>query len=486
MQKSMILISMYVLVLGACQETSTAMIPDLGSHEPPATTINIKCDHLTIDKYIADNNIHIDYEKELMITSLDVVNDLCRTKWGGKDEKGNRCAPEVEGHWTFWYLMMQVAGNTPIEDFMKNWLMSWKTDQTVNNHVVKARPKISSILSTDWALNNFKKEGAPFRLLAIVNRIDLAGLQGPYIQAPLGEGRMIFGYTDSSGGPLQAVVSLEYQLAPSSTQKGKDWAKMWRDLEKLDKAGGSLSPYNISLQKITDMFVDEYSNFVGPNHQSSLLRIRVNELAFGTDGQWQMREYVLQDGNGQCHSIDQNDCLLKLQPLTQTPDKDYNNSELLDSWVMENKTKIINQTHFVPATYLYMNNMENFLAGSIELGQNSQMNSWNYRSSQSSLIDAQARYLFSIETCNGCHYAETGTLNFHIRPRYENETAKLSDFVKYVDLINPAAQQPPLADPISGQYRSTNEPRRRACEMVRILSGEKVRYSPPVNSQIIQ
>lgn len=486
MQKSMTLFSLCALVLGSCQEPSTGMMPDLGTPEPPVTTINIKCDHLTVDKYIADNNIHIDYEKELMITSLDVVNDPCRTEWGGKDDKGNACAPELEGHWTFWYLMLQAAGDTPVEDFIKDWLMSWTTDQMVNGHIVKARPRISNILNTDWAKNNFKKEGAPFRLLAIINRIDLAGLQGPYVQAPLGEGRMIFGFTDSAGGPLQAVVSLEYQLAPSSTQKAKDWAKMWRDLEKLDKIGRSHSPYNIALQKITDMFVDEYSNTTGSNHQSSLLRVRTNELSFGMDRLWQMREYVLQDGNAPCRSNELNKCLLKLQPLTQTPDISYNGSDVLDSWIIKNKISILNQNHIVDETYSYMGKTENFLAGSIELGQSSIMNAWNYPSSQSSLMDADVRHLFSVETCNGCHYAETGTLNFHISPRYKDEVAILSKFVEKVDFTNPAAQQPPVVDPFSSQYRAINEPRRRACEMIRILSGEKVRYSPPDNSQVIK
>lgn len=497
MQTSMIFISLCSLVLIGClkqiddnggsnQDLGTSDIgpsmPDLAPLPP-----NLHCDATDLDAYIRANNIRVDYKKELMITALAVVEDRCRTGWLGQDEAGAVCttlvktSAESRGHWTFGHLIKQAAGDTPPEEFIMNWLKTWDNDQVVNFRTVGKRKRISSILNSPWALAGFKLESAPFRLLAIVNRTDLAGLPPPYARAPLGEGRFVYGFTDSAGAPLQAIVSFEYQLSPANGQKAIWWAERWHKLASL-ATGGSKSAYNEELQAITDSFVNEYSTEVGPNHGSALLRVRTNELSFGDDGLWEMREYTLQDNAGSpCNSITQNQCQLRMSGLAQTPDISFNRTPMLISWVNENKLHVQQQQHFLPSIYNYMGISEPFLAGAIRLGQSPSMNAWSWP-----LVtgDEEVRHQFSTATCNGCHYAETGTLNSHVKERYSNTESRLSKYVDLINLTDPAAHI--TSDPVTGGYRGFNEPRRRACEFVRILSGREIRYSPPNNSRVVQ
>jgi hypothetical protein len=453
----------------------TDMNSDQGVSPPILQSIN--CNNSTIDRYIAANNLAIDYQKELLITDLAVVNDPCRTQWTGHDARGEDCAPGSVGRWTFGYMMKQAAGDTPVPTFTKNWLLTWAADQTVNNHVLKARPDISLILNSPWAMRGFVPEEAPFRLLAIVNRIDLAGLQGPYVDAPLGEGRMIFGFLDSAGKPLQATISFEYQFSPVAGKQALEWANMWHHLSSAELRAAP-AMYNQALQDITDLFVNQYTNLLGPNRGSSLIRVRTNESAFMADGSWDMREFNFQDASGmKCDRTSQPDCQLRLRTLAATPDLSYNNSPLLAAWVSDNALLIRQQQHIVSSNFMFMGQTAWLAAGNAVVSGNVNSGTWVYPGAGS---DPELRHLFSSATCNGCHYGDTNTYNFHIRPRLAQESSQLSPYLTLIDLANPAAQR--LTDPFSGGYHGANEPRRRACELARILSGQDTRYSLPNNA----
>ena len=109
--------------------------------------------------------------KELMITDLSVVEDGRATAAGGP--------------WTFGGLITAMAGPTPPGAFVKQWLLQWDANQSVNTFTVARRQTIRSLVIDPWKARDGQAgapdpawtpnlANAPFRLLAIVNRLDLS------------------------------------------------------------------------------------------------------------------------------------------------------------------------------------------------------------------------------------------------------------------------------------------------------------------------
>lgn len=122
------------------------------------------------------NPDNIDPERSLLVRDPKVVQDPSRTRTAC-----DTSAPggSSMGKWSFGYLMQQMA-NTPVtgitpEAFTLRWLKRWKTNQTVNDWSVAARPSIQAQIIDKWPKNSdgsLDLAKAPFRLLAIVNRVD--------------------------------------------------------------------------------------------------------------------------------------------------------------------------------------------------------------------------------------------------------------------------------------------------------------------------
>jgi hypothetical protein len=70
-----------------------------------------------------------------------------------------------------------------------------------------------------------------------------------------------------------------------------------------------------------------------------------------------------------------------------------------------------------------------------------------------------ARHKFSLNTCNGCHGAETGTTFLHVFPRERGEEARLSSFLTGMIMI----------DPVGGEPRPFNDLERRALSVASAL-----------------
>ena len=87
---------------------------------------------------------------------------------------------------------------------------------------------------TTCAATDLPLDRAPFRLVAVVNRTDLADM--PDRAADGGEGRLVFGLTDGpadNGAPARAMtVAFEYAQPGAA----RDWAERWHDLAALDAA----------------------------------------------------------------------------------------------------------------------------------------------------------------------------------------------------------------------------------------------------------
>ncbi|MFO0725614.1 MAG: hypothetical protein U1E65_17655 [Myxococcota bacterium] len=356
--------------------------------------------------------------RELMVTALSVVNDPVRTRWtGGLTNKS-------DGAWQFGRLMTAMAGTKNPSDFVLAWLNQWSASRTVNGEVVPARTAISSVINSWPKLPNGKLDltKAPLRLLAIVDRLDLRNLAA----GKAGEGRFVFGVLDSAGNPLQFTVILEYNLPGSTQADVNTWAARWHALGTL--ALGTPA-YNAALQAITD-------GFAGPNlvpskpNGSSISQVRSNEIALSFP--WQLREFGL-NANGN----------LVERTVAQTPQGTLDGSTKIRDFVNQNQAAILAGTFTVPLSF----EGAPFRAGAI-------LNNIDFWSAPG-ITNNNARQQFSLNTCNGCHGAETQTAFLQISPRLPGSAAALSGFLRGET----------VSDPVSGVARKFNDLARRANDL---------------------
>lgn len=387
-------------------------------------------------------------EKSLFITDLSVVENSSRT-YNAYAHTGT--AMDV---WTFGYMMKNMAGSTvnPV-DFAKSWVQQWMASQIVNGQTVDDRNTFAlKFLIRPWLLNagyveaghdpvdkthwesiwdSFKGSGttednllaaAPFKLTAIVNRLDLRG-NSSYAQSVTnaGETRFIFTlesvYDDgkhSTGGKydfwgshpaqnsdqdggisipnyldwLGMNVIFEYGNVQTTRCDVKDFATQWYNLSNYSFPSSAL---NTALASITNT-VTALNAATGKPNGSAINRIRTNERIFfetigntssWNNSNWEFRQFEI---NASSH-------LLKLVPLTNTPNDTANYSEtlindntslhfyhdwattdkvdnLLD-WVFYsnvNKLKLMRGVHVLPLTY--PTSIDYMLAGSAQYMEN--------------------------------------------------------------------------------------------------------------------
>lgn len=375
----------------------------------------------------------------LMITDLNVVEDPIRT-YNPCTNVGN-----PNGSWTFGELMRQLASPNPgaiatdaaTIAFIQNWLQTWDVPQVVNADPLPARPTASII--NDWlalsAANGappgtFKLENFPIRLLAIVNRMDLRGSSG-YGFSDAGEGRFVFCLLDQFCNPRPMTVIFEYGINKTFCPDVQAYAQQWADLAMIAFTDPA---FNVQLQAITDQFTLCGTNPARPN-ESSLNQLRTNEIALGAP--WELREFNLQPP-------------LILVTVKQEPAIQYNakvlnpDVTLMANWVNANTPIILANNYVVP-------NIEAgqpFLGGKAHtqfppVGVPPTAHHWDgdpVMGSPARIIDDNARHIFSLNTCSGCHGGETQTFFTHIDPAPFGTPAPLSQF-----LTGPPG--PPLSDP---------------------------------------
>jgi hypothetical protein len=357
----------------------------------------------------------VNESRELMIVDLGVVEDAARTTG--------------DGVWSFKHLMEAMAPSASEAPAMvERMFSSWLTDQTVNGHVVPARPSIQELVLSDWprldgALDLAR---APVRLLAIVNRLDLRDLS----KGQAGEGRFVFGVLDGSGAATQFTMIFEYALPASTADDVLNWAGRWHALNALTPGSAD---YNATLEGITEGFAGRNADPGGVNG-SALNQIRTNEIALAFP--WELREFTL-SGSG------------TLQPDTVqlTPDSSFMGQAIVADFVNQNEGTILEERHDVPDTF----------AGVAFLGGSSinTLGPW----SAEGITNNEARHKFSLNTCNGCHGNETNTVFLHINPREPGTPATLSGFLDGVE----------VTDPIDGTVRRFDDLGRRATDMQTLL-----------------
>jgi hypothetical protein len=349
-------------------------------------------------------------DHSLMITDLSVVEDPTRT-FNPCSNIGNPV-----GVWTFGHLMREMAnGSMSVEDFTRAWLAEWLTNANVNSDVINARTQLLSTVISPWiirsggtgpiTLANWQSKPldvnqSPFKLTAIVNRMDLGGNSG-YGRSNAGEGRFVFSLVRCSGSLSTAQpfnIIFEYGLPMKRCDVIKQYAQDWINLKTMPIGSPA---YNAALETITNVFTKANAN-PGKVNGSALNQLRTNEIAL--TGPWELREFVL----------DPSSRTLESATVKQEPAKIYNrlasataaNQALLASWVNGNEAAVVNTTHSVP---LLLGGGQPFLGGKAHT--QTPLHFWDaaVAAGPDHITNNEARHKFSLTTCSGCHGGEADT-----------------------------------------------------------------------------
>lgn len=352
----------------------------------------------------AAGDVRVERFKELMVVDESVVTDA-------------RALNANSGAWSFRHAVEQMApvGVDPGR-FVLDWLNQWKLESlngyrldrvgeertsTIDSRLVCPWLKLTPSNECDANCFSCKEQKldlakAPFRLLAISNRLDLTGRPG--IESPFGEGRLVFGVTTGpadEGGPAAAMtVIFEYTLPTTETLRtAADWARAWH---KLGTHAAFDEDYKRSLEALTNEFTKRGA-IPSRSNGSAISQVRSNESLFNWI--WQLREFKLETS-------------LRLAPLLNTPAEALNGTDQLKDYITNNKTTIARDEHVLP-TWMR--------PGSVDL----MLFRWQVPG-----IDEPTRRAFSAATCNGCHAQENPAVDtaFHVSP-FRKGTEKLSPFV---------------------------------------------------------
>jgi len=404
----------------------------------------------------------VSYPGSLLINDPQVMSDTTRT-WNVCTRTG-----DTLGVWSFRHAVTEMA-NTPVtgitpEHFVRRWLKRWELNLTVNDVASPSRPGMVSFIN-DWQTASgganvpLDLNKAPFRLLAIVNRIDLRE-NLTYGGGSAGEGRLVFGAVNpSTCQPLLFTVILEYGIHKTGCPGLKGWAQQWMNLSHFTIGSES---YDSALAVITEQFVGRNTNPAQLPNRSSLNQLRTNEIL---SGPWQLREFHLA---GEDVDIGH----LRQVVVKQTPRDELNAQQIVADYIARDHVQIGNGTNVVPTEFSPPP------APPVDPFLGPQSNAppvpggfWDGPPPPpSTSVDSLYREKFSLNTCNGCHTTETATGFTHIKPQVNPGTAgSLSAFLMGIDnVFDPAGEKDP-ANPTATKKRTFNEPLRRQQSIADVL-----------------
>ncbi len=397
--------------------------------------------------------------RTLFITDPAVVQDLSRT-WDPCTGIGT-----PGGKWTFAHMMREMAmgSGSSAEDFVKDWLSRWLNDYTLNGDVVAARPEMFDEVIKPWAIasgatatlnvdpvtghrsvdlggGSLNLSIAPFRLLAIVNRVDLGattsgpgGYGGGTSERPVdaGELRFVFGVvqpspwgaggSEATCGRKRFTAIFEYGVPRTGCQAVVQWARDWADLNNL---GGFSSAYLTKLETLTESVVT-HNAAPAKGNGSALNQIRTNENALDPNLRWELREFALKDEDFVADMDTPSNGLLRPHTVALTPDDGVYNPSTPPAFHPSVDTFVMNTVR--PAVKLSPapNNcsasfkMPARIGGVGFRGGNSLVSPpthWVADVDSTVADQACARFQFSSNTCNGCHRADTATVFTHVDP----------------------------------------------------------------------
>ncbi|WP_375756507.1 hypothetical protein [Corallococcus exercitus] len=381
------------------------------------------------------------WEKVLLIRDAQVVQDPART-WDPCTNQGTR-----GGVWTFAHLMRQLATGSgkSAEDFTLEWLSRWLNDYTVNGDVVpQRRQEMFDQVIRPWAIasggdatlmqvgtqwhaaiiGDLDLDIAPFRLLAIVNRIDLASNTGGGYggSSSAGELRFVFGMTQPQSwgvpGGTEATCGLkpfttivEYGVPRSGCQQVIDYARQWADL---GTHAGFDAAYLSKLETLTQGVVLA-GKAPSKGNGSALNQLRTNEIALAPGGQWELREFQLADEDPNAGTTTPGNGPLRPHTVALTPNDATHDSQVdpdVNTHVLGPVENGLNAaTTVVPSSCVSSFTVPHKVNGNPFLGGHALVDPpthWEaFGVNPGVATEVCARKEFSGNTCNGCHFGDT-------------------------------------------------------------------------------
>jgi len=344
----------------------------------------------------------------------------------------------TDGPWSFRFVIenMAPAGDDPGE-FVRRWLVEWATLTSYNGFPLD-RPnegragQMNSRVLCPWeqrttsngcnadcsvCMANPPKldlAKAPFRLFAIINRMDLR--EQPDIGGS-GEARFEFGLTNGAADvptspQMPMALIFEYKLVTETD--AKTWAQRWHALGKYSAFDDG---YKGALEDLTARWTKRGASPSGKNG-SALGQLRTNESAL--DWIWQLREFVLGADGG-----------LHLTGLRNTPASDLNGSKAITDYINANADAVRSEKFALPTA------LQGGAADAL-------IYSWSFPNADPALARK-----FALNTCNGCHTEQQNVDSaFHISP-FRSGPDRLSKFL--YDPANRAGDQLTIRE---ASYRS--------------------------------
>jgi len=232
---------------------------------------------------------------------------------------------------------------------------------------------------------------APFRLLAIVNRLDAAVTGSAAAGAVAcggsgGELRFVYGAADpQTSDVLPFTVVFEYAVALRPGETMRDWAAAWHAL-------GQTTVGSPAFTAQLDVVVSQALA------RGTLQRVRTNEVTFGSaDGDpWDMRQFVPQ-------LTDAGTTRLVEVAVPETPRLTLATSSDLAQWIDANSASVVAGQNALPAS---------MLASSAPIPTADF--SWH-----TGAADPATAAAFNQNTCNGCHGGRTDPTDIpfqHVAP----------------------------------------------------------------------
>jgi hypothetical protein len=323
-----------------------------------------------------------------------------------------------------------VTGIDP-STFVRKWLGSWEVNLTINSDVVPARINIKTAIIDPWEAASggpghpLNLAIAPFRLLAIVNRVDLRQ-NLVYGHGSAGEARFVFEPLDVKHGcaPLQFTVIFEYGVPKNGCFDVRLWGQEWLNLQSLPLGSPA---YLTALQAITDQFATANADPTKLPNKSALNQLRTNEIALAAP--WELREFQISRLSGMLEEV----------TVKQTPALAFNNTTALADYVNSRAAAILAGKDTVPDDWPLPANP--FLGGSAPTPFGMFWDGPTVPPGPD-IVPANARQAFSLSTCNGCHAGETNTAFTHIHPAPFGVPAGLSGFLTGINVADPADGAP--------------------------------------------
>jgi hypothetical protein len=386
------------------------------------------------------------WDQSLFITAKEVVLDPART-WDPCTGAGTQ-----GGVWTFAHLIREMAigsGTTP-ENFALSWLSMWLNNYVVNGDTVAARTQMFNQVIQPWAtasgvtatlvidttgFRRVRLSGplnlniAPFRLLAIVNRIDLGatedgpgGYGGGTISRPVtaGELRFIFNVvqpnpwgagTEGTCGRKLFTTIFEYGVPGTGCERVVDWAKRWTSLQQFP---GFTGPYLAKLASMTESVVVSGAA-PGKGNQNAINQIRTNEIALS--GPWELREFTLTKEDPLLNIDPPASGLLQKHTVAQTPNEGayaaLGPDPAITAFVNGPVTANLNFPVLIPTRCSSDYTVPFFFGGRPFRGGNALIGPGHWRANVPfNPIGICSRFAFSLNTCHGCHQDDSGTNGF--------------------------------------------------------------------------